>query len=460
VTKSFKKFFQDYKESIPLASIDLFFGLTKEGVASFLMLYLIHVLLFKEVEAYALIGVKDVVAYLLPFLMALTVSSYLKGPGTLIISLILMGTGCGCISLGGLIFFKIGLSFFLCGYALGRPLIPLLLTSNMTVLSDKTRRLQALYALGSGASLVAPLWAGLVSYEHLFLLLGVFCFIGATWSIFSLKKQGYKIRISLKEISFAFLIGSIFSLPFFIKNLSQPLLFLSFLFAFFYIIYLKIKIEKKQKKFLYYFFMTLTVMVVYFILQNQQYLLFPFFIESEIKKSVSLVSIPTPWFYMLEPLCLLFFSPFLSRIISRKKTTPINQILNYGFWSFVSMAGVYGFCYFSTLFSVYAPLLIGMAFCLLFIGGFLLVPLATSFLTEISNENISRKLMGFTYLTVAIAKYFSSLCAIHSDKITLIKNSSRFQNIFLFLFIISIFLCLFFLFLYKIISFKNEEFIK
>ena len=87
--------------------------------------------------------------------------SYNKTSHALIMGMFFMGVGCGFLSFGTPITLNIGFGFFLFGYGLGRPTLPVLLVNKQSLSAqEKETRVRFLYLFASLASIVSPLMLG------------------------------------------------------------------------------------------------------------------------------------------------------------------------------------------------------------------------------------------------------------------------------------------------------------
>ena len=426
--------FENYTNVARLGSLDLFFALVKEGIASFLILYLVLSVGFSDPQAYVFIGLKDVVSYVIPFGAAMASSHYIKTSHALVMGMFFMAVGCAFLSFGTFMTLNLGFGFFLFGYGLGRPTLPVLLVNKQGLsLQEKETRVRFLYLFGSLASIASPLMVGgiaaLHSYEMSFAVLSGFCMLGTLLSLYQLKKEKildpFLSSTDMKKFIVIGILPFIFSAPFFLPVLKEFLLAGAGIWAVWFVYDSWKHFEKKQKKLMRSFFLILFSMAVYFTFQSQISLFIMLYIERFVDRAFFGMTFQTPWFSSIPPFFLLFIAPFLADILSRYQ---LDFKIKLAFYSLLfSFTGILVSSYIST----FAILLVVMAYLPLYLGDFLLVPSAEAIINQFENQEIKRKLMGMLYLSMAFARLGGTLLCAHLMKNADTANVIPYQKAFL-----------------------------
>tara|TARA_A100000171_G_C2130881_1_gene146632 strand:+ start:1292 stop:2116 length:825 start_codon:yes stop_codon:yes gene_type:complete len=200
-----QKAFSGYKRVLKEGSLDLLYGLTMKGIESFLILYLTSSLLYSDDEAFDFLGAKNVIYYSIAFLMSLLSRKLLSVQGSILTGFLMMGLGCFLVSLKGFLFLALGMGFLTCGYGVGRPAIPLMISEKKDADSrQKHKDAGYLYAFGNLASILSPILLALLghftNWRTVFISLSGVCLVGALCFYISLHKKHLISRFSLKKV--------------------------------------------------------------------------------------------------------------------------------------------------------------------------------------------------------------------------------------------------------------------
>lgn len=423
---SFKQVLQNYKNVSRIGSLDLIFSMTKEGIASFLILYLIQTLNFTDTQAYGFVGLKEVISYIIPFLAAIVVSSFVGAAQGALLGMMLMGIGCFLLSVTTIEALNIGFGFFLFGYGLGKPTFPLLVAMKKGLSRDeKDCRIKYLYTFGNSAAFIAPFMMGLLGgidkWHHSFYLLGITCILGSIFSYFTLKKENLLNKklfhnfSFLKIISF-FTLPFAFSLPFFFPILKNIFLILSatWVLVFFYKSW-KI-FDENEKNLFKKLILIFGSIILFFAFQTLEYTFFPVYVERFINKSILFFEIKTPWFHMVSPLLSIIASPFLIKYFKKYKDNYNIMIDKKIFFSFYSLFISFISIYLSSYFLNNSLLFVFLSYGLFFIGSFLLVPTSQEIINRFKSDHVRRSLMGILFLSMAFARLSGSFMSQHLVK--------------------------------------------
>jgi POT family proton-dependent oligopeptide transporter len=450
ISSFLKKIAHTYRPIFPFGTIDFFFAFSREALNSFLILYLVRGLYFSDASASHFVGLKDVFAYILPFIGALLWGGRVHETHSLIIGLTSMSVGCVLLSLPESYGLYLGLSFFLFGYSFGRPTLPLLVAKNF---EDKNKRLQALYAFGAVANLLGPLFIGFLTtgqgWRAIFLSLGAINMVGLLWTYgcFKLKYiQGFSSGSwrDLFKTSLSLILPLVCACFFFFPFLQPFLLWGSMTVCAFVLWHKNKGWPIEDKKNLKGFLIILGAMILYFSLQSQYYMLFPLFLERWVDRTLFGLILPTPFFYMLDPLALFLFAPFMGNLFKNTVATQGQEITKKITFSFAAMTTALALAALSAFMPSLALPLMALVYAFMFVGGFLLVPTAQSLIAQFEDRHARRILMGTLYLSMAFARYGGGLIA-H----TLAGNSPEmslpeFESAFIKLLMLSIALTLFY----------------
>jgi len=431
--------------------------MTKEGIASFLILYLIQTLQLSDAQAYAFVGLKEVVSYIIPFLAAILVSSFVSAAQGALMGMVLMGLGCFTLALPSIEALNIGFGFFLFGYGLGKPTFPLLVAMKHDLdREEKDTRIRYLYTFGNTAAFIAPFLMGLLggikTWHYSFNVLGSLCLLGSVLSYVILKQENLLQHTLFHDITLkkgiAFLIlPFIFSLPFFFPVLKTVFLVGSgvWVLMFFYRSWQKFTLEEKDlfKKLL----MIFGSIIIFFAFQTLEYTLFPVYVERFIDRTLFSYEIKTPWFHMVAPLLSIIAAPSLINILANKKKSEkyfVKKKINY---SYLNITLCFFTIYISTFFSenYLSIFLVTITYGLIFIGEFLLIPTSQEIINRFQSENIKRCFMGILFLSMAFARFAGGFISQMLEKN--IQNNSKssilfFQDSFGYLFLFLIFFTL------------------
>lgn len=416
---TFKHILQNYKNVSRIGCLDLIFSMTKEGIASFLILYLIQTLQLSDAQAYAFVGLKEVVSYIIPFLAAILVSSFVSAAQGALMGMVLMGLGCFILALPSIEALNIGFGFFLFGYGLGKPTFPLLVAMKQDLdREEKDTRIRYLYTFGNTAAFIAPFLMGLLggikTWHYSFNVLGSLCLLGSVLSYMILKQENLLQHTLFHDISFkkgmAFLIlPFVFSLPFFFPVLKTVFLVGSgvWVLMFFYRSWTKFTLEEKDlfKKLL----MIFGSIIIFFAFQTLEYTLFPVYVERFVDRTLFSYEIKTPWFHMVAPLLSIIAAPLLIKLFHQHKTHMNSLIVKKINISFLMLFLSYLGMYVSTFLLNKSLYMVLLSYGLFFVGSFLLIPTSQEIMSRFKSNKIKRILMGILFLTMACARFIGSL---------------------------------------------------
>ena len=171
---------------------------------------------------------------------------------------------------------------------------------------------------------------------------------------------------------------------------------------------------------------------------------FPLFLERCVDRSIFSTTLPTPWFYILNPLALFFFGPFIGILFKNTGSSLTHDFGKKILYSFTAMASA---LLFATLSAYMPPLSLTfmiLVYSVMFVGGFLLVPLAQSLISQFEEEHSKRLLMGTLYLSMALARYGGSFISQYLLDKTPQMSLLDFESAFTKLLMLSIVLTLFY----------------
>lgn len=408
-----KKSLQGYRRVLKEGFLDLLYGLIMKGIESFLVLYLTTSLLFPDQEAFDFLGAKSVIYYSIPFVMAFVSKHLFSVMGSVFIGLFYMALGVGFLAIETPVFLSIGMGFLTCGYGIGRPAIPLMVSEKKeSSQKDKNDDIGYLYAFGNVASIVGPIILALIghytNWKTVFLTLLVACLLGAIVLYFMSPKLQRSFfnsdRFSAKNCFLIVLTPLGLALIIHFQSLKWFLTGGTAIWASVHLRQGYLGATPHTRLILKRLFLLWPCIIVFFIFQNQEFFVMPLYIERFVPKDFAGITFQTPWFHSINPFMALLATPFLTRIrenfsLKGNKITLPHHIL----MAFILLFSKFFFMALSTHLGRFAPVAIIIAYASTGVGIILLVPTTYQNIVRVKESGLKRMLIGSLYLMMVFA---------------------------------------------------------
>jgi dipeptide/tripeptide permease len=391
----------------PYGVIDFFFALSRESISSLLVIFLVQKIKLSDLHAVQFLSTKEALLYLMPFISSVFFLNQIKNVTRIKIGLIGMASGQALLILDHPSALYLGIILYAFSYAIGRPMIPLMVADKFK--GNSYDALKELYVFAAIASFLGPLIYGIFmqmgSWHVIFASLSIINGMGFIWACFISKIfKGYgteRFVLSndlLKTIGAILLLGSISYIS--LSNRNVYYMVTSCALSLLYLFKLEQKQLSLEKKNLKGLFAIFIAMIIYFSLQTPQYAVFPIFLQRDVNRIILDTEIPVSWFFASMSVFLLICSFVMNKSsflkdFCKKNSTSVS-LISVILTAFLALISTY-----CTTIAIYIMMLTYGLMCL---GGLLLVPAAQNLIGNIKGARLQRSFMGILYLTMAIAR--------------------------------------------------------
>lgn len=389
---------------LALGSQDFFYSFLTYGIDAILVIFLTKFTNNSEYSALEFLGIKGCVIYSLPILLTILSNKYITEELLCCLGLVVMSAGLTVIDSTNADQLALSLSLVTVGYAVGRPMIPIIL--GKLVAQHENIKLTRLYYLFSNlALLIAPIVFSLTlisDNKFLFKKLGLFSMLCGLIFIVSYKKDILQkiVYLLLGLFQITVIVWTVYYL---IKYPSWlKLVFgLSVIVMVIELVKIFSKSDLIHRQNIWQFTVLIISGIVFFIFFTQQFFFMPLFIDKYITCSIYNFTIPTPWFTIINPLSGIIIAPTLNKYFANisMRVSVLMALVSISL-SFLSL--LVGINYISSiLVSVF------IYYVFISLGEIMLVPMILSRISTWPLQSQKKKLTGFLYLSMAFSKIFA-----------------------------------------------------